>query len=120
MTMNNYHLFKKKLTERKKEIIKILNDLTNEIKELSCTEVCDEGDEAISAMDSSRKQQIYLTLKQELEEIEIALKKIENGTYGICEMCEEPINRERLLIKPHAKYCIICRETIEKEEKFKK
>jgi DnaK suppressor protein len=78
MTMNNYHIFKEKLINRKNEIIKILNNLTNEIKELTCSEVCDEGDEAMSAMDSGRKQQIYITLKSELEEINIALKKIEN------------------------------------------
>ena len=30
-------------------------------------------------------------------------------------MCEEPINPERLKIKPFAKYCIDCREIIEKE-----
>jgi len=115
--MNNYHIFKEKLTDRKNEIIKILNDLTSEIQELSCSDVCDEGDEAISAMDSSRKQQIYLTLKKELEDINIALKKIDEGTYGICEICEEPISKERLLVKPYAKYCIICREIIEKEGK---
>ncbi|WP_024789522.1 RNA polymerase-binding protein DksA [Lebetimonas sp. JH292] len=120
MTMNNNHIFKEKLLERKKEIIKILDDITNEIKELSCDDVCDEGDEATSAMDSGRKQQIYLKLKEELNEIEVALKKIEEGTYGICEMCEEPINKERLLVKPYAKYCIICRELIEKEGKNKK
>jgi DnaK suppressor protein len=120
MTMNNYHIFKEKLVKRREEIIKILNNLTNEIKELTCTEVCDEGDEAVSAMDSGRKQQIYLTLKNELEEINVAIKKIDEGTYGICEMCDEPINKERLLIKPHAKYCIICREIIEKEGKNKK
>ena len=118
--MNNYHIFKEKLKERQKEIIKILNDLTNEIKEIASTEVCDEGDEAMNAMDTGRKQQIYLTLKQELEEIDTALKKIDEGTYGICEMCEEPISKERLLIKPYAKYCIICREIIEKEGKNKK
>jgi DnaK suppressor protein len=120
MTMNNNHIFKEKLLERKKEIIKILDDITNEIKELSYDDVCDEGDEATSAMDSGRKQQIYLKLKEELNEIEIALKKIEEGTYGICEMCEEPINKERLLVKPYAKYCIICREIMEKEGKNKK
>jgi DnaK suppressor protein len=120
MTMNNYHIFKEKLIERKNEIIKILNNLNNEIKELSCSEVCDEGDEAISAMDSSRKQQIFLTLKNELEEINIALKKIDEGNYGICEMCDEPIGKERLLIKPYAKYCIICREIVEKEGKHQK
>jgi len=68
-------------------------------------------------MDSGRDYQIYLKQKQELKEIEEALKKIEEGRYGICEMCDEPISEERLKIKPHAKYCIICREIIEKEGK---
>jgi len=117
MTMNSYHIFKEKLLEREKEIIKILTDIQSDLQQLTCTDVCDEGDEASSAMDSGRKQQIYIKLKEELNEIKIALKKIDEGKYGICEMCEEPINKERLLIKSYAKYCIICREIIEKEKK---
>jgi DnaK suppressor protein len=50
----------------------------------------------------------------ELMEIETALAKINNGQYGICEMCEEEIGFQRLKVKPHAKYCIDCREIAEK------
>ena len=76
----------------------------------------DEGDYALLTNDSSIEQAIIEQLVKELEEIEIALKKIKKGNYGICEMCEDEIGIERLKIKPHAKYCITCREIIEKSK----
>lgn len=39
-------------------------------------------------------------------EIELALKKIENGTYGYCEETEDPIGLNRLLALPYARYCV--------------
>jgi DnaK suppressor protein len=102
---------------RKAELEKILYNISNEINDISKCDIKDEGDFAAASMDSGRDYQIYLNQKKELAEIEEALKRIEEGTYGICEMCDEPIQEERLKIKPYAKYCIICREIIEKEGK---
>jgi DnaK suppressor protein len=53
----------------------------------------------------------------ELAEIEIALQKIKDGLYNVCDMCEEAIGIQRLKVKPHAKYCIDCREIAEKNHK---
>ncbi len=116
MSININH-FKQILLMRKAEIEKILFNLSNEISDINKCDIKDEGDFAAASMDSGRDYQIYLNQKKELEEINRALKKIEEGTYGICEMCDEPIQEERLKIKPYAKYCIICREYIEKEGK---
>ncbi|QCT93811.1 RNA polymerase-binding protein DksA [Caminibacter mediatlanticus TB-2] len=116
MSINIEH-FKEILLMRKAELEKILFNISNEIDEISRCDIKDEGDFAAASMDSGRDYQIYLKQKQELKEIEEALKRIEEGNYGICEMCDEPIQEERLKIKPYAKYCIICREIIEKEEK---
>jgi len=115
----NHTFFKEILLMRKAELEKILFNISNEIKDINKCDIKDEGDFATASMDSGRDYQIYLQQKKELEEINEALKKIEEGTYGICEMCEEPIQEERLKIKPYAKYCIICREIIEKEQKHK-
>ncbi len=52
--------------------------------------------------------------EQELGEIQVTLAKISNGDYGICDMCEDPIGFQRLKVKPHAIYCIDCREIVEK------
>ncbi len=46
--------------------------------------------------------------------IEQALKGLENGTYGICQDCHQPIGVARLRAKPYAKYCIDCKEAREK------
>ena len=56
-------------------------------------------------------------LSQELKEIDESLGKINAKTYGVCEMCEEEISMARLRAKPAAKYCIVCREIIEKGKK---
>ena len=111
--------YKEILIKRKNELEKILLSISQEIKEINRCEVKDEADLAVTSMDSGREYQIYLRQKKELDEIDEALKKIEKGTYGICEMCEEEIQEERLKIKPFAKYCIICREIIEKENNEK-
>lgn len=52
-------------------------------------------------------------LKKELKEIETALAKIKKGTYGFCEICKKRIEEKRLAVKPHAIYCLKCREKIE-------
>jgi DnaK suppressor protein len=116
MSVNVEH-FKEMLLLRKAELEKILFNISSNLTEISKCEIKDEGDYAAVSVDSGRDYQLYLNQKKELEEINEALKKIEEGTYGICEMCDEPIQEERLKIKPYAKYCIICREIIEKEGK---
>jgi DnaK suppressor protein len=49
--------------------------------------------------------------------IDEALKRIEDGTYGICEQCEEPIGIERLKARPVTTLCIDCKNQQEAEEK---
>lgn len=42
----------------------------------------------------------------EFAELDAALKRIEEGRYGICEACGQPIPDERLEAKPAARYCV--------------
>ena len=77
----------------------------------------DEADQAAMHMKNTLDSSIFTRHNTELEYIESALAKIEKGSYGICEMCDEPIAKDRLNAKPHAKYCIVCREIIEKTTK---
>ena len=52
---------------------------------------------------------------QRLREVSDALTRINNGTYGVCEGCEEVIPRKRLEVFPAARYCIKCKSKLEKE-----
>lgn len=49
-----------------------------------------------------------------LNNIEIALKKIEDNTFGDCEACDEQISEPRLAARPEATLCISCAEELEK------
>jgi len=48
-------------------------------------------------------------------DIDAALKRIEDKTYGICALCKKFIAKNRLSAIPHAKYCRKCKEKVEKE-----
>jgi DnaK suppressor protein len=45
-------------------------------------------------------------LRNELDEVEIALGKLDDGTYGTCETCGQPIADARLEAMPQARFCI--------------
>jgi len=47
-------------------------------------------------------------LEIRLKNINDALEKVEEGTYGICDNCKRPISKERLEVNPSAKKCIEC------------
>lgn len=49
-----------------------------------------------------------------IERIDEALRKINGGTYGLCDRCGEPINIERLKAIPYATLCIDCQESLER------
>jgi DnaK suppressor protein len=78
-------------------------------------ELNDEGDHASISAETIVDSAILEQQRKELAEIELALDKINNQSYGICEMCEEPIGIERLKVKNFARFCITCREITEKE-----
>ena len=49
--------------------------------------------------------------------IDMALRKIEDGSYGACENCKKPISMKRLIVIPHALHCIKCQELEEKQRR---
>jgi len=107
--------FKKALEERKLKIEQNLNITSTEMNCMKRNELKDEGDHAAMSLETAVDNAILSQQSKELAEIELALDKIENNLYGICEMCEDEINIERLKVKIFARYCITCREVVEKE-----
>jgi len=115
LTKEEMKEFEERLIRRKKQIQKNLDDAYGMISQMQRMELREEGDLAAVATETGIDNAIADQQRKELAEIDIALGKIKNGTYGICEMCEEPIGRARLEVKIFARYCITCREITEKE-----
>jgi DnaK suppressor protein len=107
--------FENKLLDRRVQIEKNLKGTTSELDEMRDQELNDEGDYAAASAETVVDSAILLQQRQELNEIELALDKIKRETFGICEMCEEPIGKPRLEVKNFARFCITCREINEKE-----
>jgi len=107
--------FKSALEERKTKIEKNLTSTSNEMNGMRRNELKDEGDHAAMSLETAVDNAILGQQSKELAEIELALDKIKNNLYGECEMCAEQINIERLKVKNFARYCITCREVVEKE-----
>jgi len=68
----------------------------------------------LSRMDALQQQAMAMATsqrrQQELRRIQTALRRIENGEYGICLSCGEEIARGRLAVDPAATYCVRCAE----------
>jgi len=109
--------FKNKLLDRRVQIEKNLTGTSLELDGMRELELNDEGDHAATSAKTIVDSAILVQQRKELNEIELALDKIKVGTYGICEMCEEPIGLPRLEVKNFARFCIACREITEKEQK---
>ena len=113
--------FKKKLTEEKAVLEKQYHDLEegnllSSQSDFSGEMPFEEEYAASGTTTFERERDLSLSenVKDLLNRVNEALDRIENGTYGICEMCEEPIAEERLKALPYANLCIKCKQ---KEEK---
>jgi len=103
---NNFEEFEKKLLEMKKSIEKVLADKKE--FDLVENEIGDQIDEAGQSLD---KEVIFEQSDNErkiLNEINAALRKLKNGTYGKCEQCGTEIEPKRLKAVPYSRYCIKC------------
>jgi len=109
--------FQNKLLDRRVQIEKNLRGTALELDGVQELELNDEGDYAAASAETIVDSAILVQQRKELNEIELALDKIKQNTFGICEMCEEPIGKARLEVKTFARYCITCREINEKETK---
>ena len=114
MQTSELSYFKEILESRKVQIVKNISGVNDELDQLSSLELNDEGDHASVNNNSMVESAIVSQQEQELSEIQVTLGKISQGDYGVCEMCEDPIGFQRLKVKPHAIYCIDCREIVEK------
>jgi DnaK suppressor protein len=106
------------LTAQKQQILKQLDEEFKEGKE----GVPDEGMDTYDLASEERDREINLILsdrdRDKLQAIEDALERINDGSYGICEMCEEEIAPERLEALPFTRLCVTCQGEMEKEAKL--
>ena len=109
--------FKKKLIEWKTEIVRSNNDAlyNNSVDDNSAS--ADIVDQASSYTDKNVEMKAINRQIKLISEIDKALIRIKDETYGYCLDTAEPIGLKRLMARPVAKYTIAAQEKHEKDEK---
>jgi DnaK suppressor protein len=117
----------KKLNARDLESFKALllqlrRELSHDIDDLEADAFATDGDRLsvdnpADIGSESFAQEFSLELLQRdeatLGEIDEALDRVESGTFGLCETCEEPIPKARLNAVPYARNCVECQRRAE-------
>ena len=103
------------LLQRKESLSQNIHNSIDSIDQLKNQDINDDLDYADFVSDSFTEGMIANHQLDELKQIEEALRKIREGTYGICDMCGINIPIGRLKAKPFAKFCTECRTVFEQE-----
>ena len=109
--------FKKLLEENKRALLLSAKKTLSEEATFDTDDLPDEIDLASSEYTQSMVFRLRDREKFLLKKIDDALARIESGTYGVCEICEEDISVKRLEARPVTTMCIRCKEEQEKAEK---
>ena len=106
-----------------KEIKKHLEQLKEEAAErlknkkdmdMPEAEVGDPIDDATRSLDKEILFELSGNAHNTIEQIEAALRKMDKGIYGTCEICRQPIPKKRIKALPFARYCVNCQHSAER------
>jgi DnaK suppressor protein len=103
----------------KRELLEEQVELGEQLQRLQAVEYESVGysnhmaDDGTDAFDQAVGAALKRKVEASLEEVERALAKFDNGTYGICEACGARIDRARLEVLPQAMYCLECQARYE-------
>ena len=108
--------FKTVLRERKKALLAQANQTINRGVSSVQEHLVDYGD--IARLESDRTFHLRIRDRERklIKKIDDAMKRIDEGTFGLCERCGEDITIERLNARPVTTYCIECKTKLEEEE----
>jgi len=119
----NYSILRARLETERKRLMEELEQLqasatpTDERREGSPFGKREE--EATEALELEKRLVLERRIKEQLLGVEHALHKYEEGTYGFCDSCGQPIDPERLEAIPEASLCIKCKTQQAKNAKGK-
>jgi len=111
---DNFDELRSRLVSEQKRLSEELEQLQADSR---TTEVRREGspfgkreEEATESFELEKRLALEKQARDHLNEVEHALKKFEEGTYGMCDICGEPIAPARLEVLPQANLCVKCKE----------
>ena len=103
-------LFREKLQTRKQEILEAYNKNKTYGKEADEDGAQDIADKASNSYTKEFLFSLSNSEREMLQDVDEALVRIDNRSYGVCVVCEDEMDKKRLEAVPWAKRCIECQE----------
>ena len=98
--------------------LKVLQADASSIHNVGATSALpDVNDQASFESERSFELRIKDRERKLIGKVQEALRKVGDGSYGVCESCGEPISVKRLLARPVTSFCINCKSEMEAEER---
>ncbi|MBV1859724.1 MAG: TraR/DksA C4-type zinc finger protein [Nannocystaceae bacterium] len=116
LTKQQLDAFAKLLKEKRDHLIEEAKRTLDNDMVVPSEERMDEVDQASSEYMQAFSFRLRGRERFLMGKIDKALAKIDDGEYGLCEECDEPVSLQRLQARPEAQLCIQCKEAQEKEE----
>ena len=117
LTKKELQKFKELLEGKRRDVVDRARQPLTENKTLDPSDLPDEMDLASAEYTQSFEFRLRGRDKSLLSKLDLAIKKIDDGTFGTCESCDEPIGKKRLEARPETSLCIRCKEDQEREER---
>ena len=108
-----------KIKEIRKNLVSMRDDMLRTVRKQQVEEGVDNGDSVDQASQSIEKELLFELSDNErttLDMIDAAIRKVDNGTYGLCEATQKPIGRARLEAIPYCRYSIEYQNQLEHKE----
>jgi DnaK suppressor protein len=115
MNKKDLDVYRKKLDARREVIVHKLSEVRDESKDIATDIAQDLADKAESSYTKEFLLSLSDTEREELFQIDAAMKRMDRGEFGICQSCQKEIGRKRLAALPQTPLCIECQEKAESE-----
>jgi DnaK suppressor protein len=99
-----------RLRQERRALLRALATNDEELATLEALQVGARAEEAATEVARSMLSGLEAREKHELDEVEQALERLEYGTFGLCDGCQEQIPLRRLRAVPTTRYCFPCQE----------
>lgn len=113
MDKRRLEFFKKKLLGKREELVRTINRTEQEGRSADADPTVDLADKAANSYTKEFLFGQTHTDRVTLQLVDEALRRVENGTFGLCLHCQEDMQQKRLEAVPWARHCRACQEKLE-------
>ncbi|MGH2613777.1 MAG: TraR/DksA family transcriptional regulator [Thermomicrobiales bacterium] len=123
MNTKKQERLRKRLEHRRTEIESDVSYMANEMRAIGVDQDDENGslgnhiaDDGSNVSEAERLVTITEDMQGLLAQVNAALERMDEGTYGICQRCGKPIGEARLDAFPYVAHCIECQSILEREQ----